>query len=144
MKFFTKMLTAASQKLEENKRKQKKAARGKKKGSDDESDDKVKKDEAAESKTGGQKERTDEEKKSEEDARAEEDDENDETPVSHISERLQSLCCNEKFANIWFVVGRESPERIPAHKAILAARSEVFAAMYGFIPRCCRSSSFHY
>jgi len=45
-----------------------------------------------------------------------------------VADSLHAICCTEKFADVHFIVG-QSRSRVPGHKSILAARSDVFAAM---------------
>ncbi len=70
------------------------------------------------------------EKEAEKEKEEEEALESENAPESEVANRLSSLCLSDKWADIYFLVGKEKPERIPAHKVILAARSEVFAAMF--------------
>eukprot|EP00457_Paulinella_chromatophora_P003202 gb/GEZN01003208.1/.p1 GENE.gb/GEZN01003208.1/~~gb/GEZN01003208.1/.p1 ORF type:complete len:584 (+),score=34.92 gb/GEZN01003208.1/:40-1752(+) len=66
------------------------------------------------------------------------DKENDDAAVVEeprtIKKQISKLLMNEKFADVWFHLGRpgidEEKELVPAHKAILSARSKVFQAFF--------------
>ena len=45
-----------------------------------------------------------------------------------VTSDLARICLQHQFADVVFIVGQQQ-QRIPAHRAILAARCDVFAAM---------------
>ncbi|XP_044732929.1 BTB/POZ domain-containing protein 2-like [Chrysoperla carnea] len=47
-----------------------------------------------------------------------------------IRKRFSFLFNNEKFSDVYFIVGKEKQHRIPAHKLVLVAASDVFETMF--------------
>ena len=60
---------------------------------------------------------------------SEEEDEEEEQQQRILLEVLGSLLNSESFSDVHFIVGIKEKKRIPAHRILLSARSEVFEKM---------------
>jgi len=67
-------------------------------------------------------------KKKDDDEDGGEEFKDDEPAPLYLVEHFTKLCMSEKFADCWFIVGKEK-KRIPAHRLVLAASSPLFEAM---------------